>query len=160
MSDDDETESDDRMGRADRIRSTREGRRNQSRRSRSDGDADNSERQQTDTQTSQTSQREQTSQSSQVSQRNEESTASQPVKDRPHRTVYLPSSLDDELDSHIDRIQYEAKHETDGKKMQLAKNRHVYPLLVHLGLEQASTMTIDELLATLTETDMLDTPES
>jgi hypothetical protein len=153
MSDDDETESDDRMGRADRIRSTREGRRNQSRRSRSDGDADNSVSQQTETQTSQ---REQTSQ---PSQRNEEITANQPVKDRPHRTVYLPSTLDDELDSQIDRIQYEAKHETDGEKVQLAKNRHVYPLLVHLGLERAGNMTIDELLATLTDTDMLDTPD-
>ena len=152
MSDDGDSgsDSDDRMGRADRIRTTREGRRSQSRRSRSHGDADESESQQTDSQSSQTSQ---------LSQRNGEATANQPVKDRPHRTVYLPSSLDDELDSHIDRIQYEAKHETDGEKVQLAKNRHVYPLIVHLGLEQASEMTIDELLATLTETDVLDTPD-
>lgn len=155
MSDDDESESDDRMGRADRIRSTREGRRNQSRRPRSEEDSSESESQQTEAQTSQTSQRKQTSQ---PSQRNGRTTANQPVKDRPHRTVYLPSSLDEELDSQIDRIQYEAKHKTEGEKVQLAKNRHVYPLLVHLGLERASSMTIDELLVTLAETDTLDTP--
>lgn len=153
---DSDSNSEDRMGRADRIRTTREGQRSQSRRSRSDGDADESERQQTDAQPSQTSQR---TQPSQLSQRNEEAAATQPVKDRPHRTVYLPSSLDDELDSHIDRIQYEAKHETEGEKVQLAKNRHLYPLIVHLGLERARDMTIDELLATLTDTDMLDTPD-
>jgi hypothetical protein len=156
MTDDDKTESDDRMGRADRIRSTREGRRSQSRRSRSEENSAESESQQTENQSSQTSQKAQTSQ---LSQRTEETTATQPVKDRPHRTVYLPSNLDDELDSRIDRIQYEAKHETEGEKVQLAKNRHVYPLIVHLGLEQASNMTIDELLATLTDTDTLDTPD-
>jgi hypothetical protein len=156
MSEDDETESDGRMGRADRIRSTREGRRSQPRRSRSEGDADESESQQTGTQSSQTSQRAQTSQSS---RRNEGNTATQPVKDRPHRTVYLPSALDDEFDSQIDRIQYEAKHETEGEKVQLAKNRHVYPLIVHLGLERVGEMTIDELLATLAEADTLDAPD-
>jgi hypothetical protein len=155
MSGDDETESDDRMGRADRIRSTREGRRSQSRRSRSEAGSDESENQQS-SQTSQSSQRAQTSQDS---QRGEGNTTNQPVKDRPHRTVYLPSALDDEFDSQIDRIQYEAKHETEGEKVQLAKNRHVYPLIVHLGLERAGNMTIDELLATLTEADTLDIPD-
>jgi negative regulator of genetic competence, sporulation and motility len=159
MSDGDETEADGRMGRADRIRSTREGRRSQSRRSRSEGDSDESESEQTATQSSQTSQTAQRTQTSQSSQRNEENTATQPVKDRPHRTVYLPSALDDEFDSQIDRIQYEAKHETEGEKVQLAKNRHVYPLIVHLGLERAGDMTIDDLLATLAEADTLDAPD-
>jgi hypothetical protein len=161
MSDEAGGDSDDRMGRADRIRNTREGRRDQSRRSRSHGDANESEDQQTTSQDSQTSQRAQTSQkeqTSQNSQRSGEATTTQPVKDRPHRTVYLPSTLDDEFDSQIDRIQYEAKHETDGEKVKLAKNRHVYPLLVHLGLEQASSMTIDELLTVLSDTEMLDSP--
>jgi negative regulator of genetic competence, sporulation and motility len=165
MTENDETDSDDRMGRADRIRNTREGRRSQSRRSRSDADSDESENQQTESQTSQPSQPSQNSQNSQktqtsqISQRDGESMDKQPVKDRPHRTVYLPSALDEEFESQIDRIQYEAKHETEGEKVQLAKNRHVYPLLVHLGLERANNMAIDELLATLTETDTLDTPD-
>jgi len=157
MSDESNTESDDRMGRADRIRTTREGRRSESRRSQSHRDTDESESQQTETQSSQREQREQTSQSS---QRTEGDSAKQPVNDRPHRTIYLPTALDDEFDSQIDWIQYEAKHETDGEKVKLAKNRHVYPLIVSLGLERASDMTIDELLAMLTETDMLDTPDN
>lgn len=159
MSDESESESDERMGRADRIRNTREGRRDQSGRSRSERDAGEAESQQTDDRSSQTSQTSQRAQTSQASQRNRGSTNKQPVKDRPHRTVYLPTDLDDEFESQIDRIQYEAKHETEGEKMELAKNRHVYPVIVYLGLERANAMTIDELLATLTETDVLDTPD-
>jgi hypothetical protein len=55
-----------------------------------------------------------------------------------------------------DRLQYETKSE-EGVK--LAKNRHTYPLIVYLGLERASDMTPDEVLTTLRETDILDTPE-
>ena len=98
----------------------------------------------------------QTAQTSQRSQRNEQGTQKQPVKQRPHRTIYLPDDLDDEFESVIDRLQYETKSE-EGVK--LAKNRHTYPLIVYLGLERASDMTPDEVLTTLTETDILDTPE-
>ncbi|EMA56479.1 hypothetical protein [Halococcus thailandensis] len=161
MSDEGESESDDRMGRADRIRNTREGRRDSSRRSRS-GDSessapDESTSEEQTAQTSQRSQRPQNSQTSQKEQRNEQDTQKQPVKQRPHRTIYLPDDLDDEFESVIDRLQYETKSE-EGVK--LAKNRHTYPLIVYLGLERASDMTPDEVLTSLTETDILDTPES
>jgi hypothetical protein len=163
MSDEGESESDDRMGRADRIRNTREGRRDSSRRSRSatseSSESDESTSEEPTAQTSQqsqTSQNSQNSQTSQRSQRNEQSGQKQPVKERPHRTIYLPDDLDTELESQIDRILYEPKQE-EGVK--LAKNRHAYPLIVYLGLSRASEMAADELLATLAETDMLDTPE-
>jgi hypothetical protein len=160
MSDEADSESDDRMGRADRIRNTREGRRDSSRRSRS-GDSesspsDESTSEEQTAQTSQHSQRSQNSQTSQSSQRNEQGTQKQPVKQRPHRTIYLPDDLDNEFESVIDRLQYETKSE-EGVK--LAKNRHTYPLIVYLGLERANDMTPDEVLTTLTETDILDTPE-
>lgn len=157
MSDEADSESDDRMGRADRIRNTREGRRDSSRRSRS-GDSESSASGEStdDGQSAQTSQRSQNSQTSQREQRNEQGTQKQPVKQRPHRTIYLPDDLDDEFESVIDRLQYETKSE-EGVK--LAKNRHTYPLIVYLGLERASDMTPDEVLTTLTETDILDTPE-
>lgn len=151
MSDEADSESDDRMGRADRIRNTREGRRDSSRRSRS-GDSESSA---SDESTSE-EQTAQTSQHSQRTQRNEQGAKKQPVKQRPHRTIYLPGDLDDEFESVIDRLQYETKSE-EGVK--LAKNRHTYPLIVYLGLERASDMTPDEVLTTLTETDILDTPE-
>ena len=163
MSDEADSESDDRMGRADRIRNTREGRRDSSRRSRS-GDSESSvpDESTSEEQTAQTSQRSQrsqnsqNSQTSQSSQRNEQGTQKQPVKQRPHRTIYLPEDLDEEFESMVDRLQYETKSE-EGVK--LAKNRHTYPLIVYLGLERASDMTPDEVLTTLTETDILDTPE-
>lgn len=152
MSDETDSESDDRMGRADRIRNTREGRRDSSRRSRSgDSELSASDESTNDGQSAQTSQ------TSQREQRNEQGTQKQPVKQRPHRTIYLPDNLDDEFESVIDRLQYETKSE-EGVK--LAKNRHTYPLIVYLGLERASDMTPDEVLTTLTETDILDTPES
>lgn len=164
MTDEEKSESDDRMGRADRIRNTREGRRDRSDRSRSaasessGSDESPSEEQTAQTsQQSQASQNSQSSQTSQRSQRNEQSEQKQPVKERPHRTVYLPDALDAELESQVDRILYEPKQE-EGVK--LAKNRHAYPLIVYLGLARASEMAADELLATLAEADMLDTPES
>jgi hypothetical protein len=154
MNDETDSESDDRMGRADRIRNTREGRRDSSRRSRS-GDSESfaSDKSTSEEQTAQTSQR---SQNSQRSQKNEQGTQKQPVKQRPHRTIYLPDDLDDEFESVIDRLQYETKSE---EGVRLAKNRHTYPLIVYLGLERASDMSPDEVLTTLTETDILDTPE-
>jgi hypothetical protein len=155
MNDETDSESDDRMGRADRIRNTREGRRDSSRRSRSgDSESSASDESTSEEQTAQTSQR---SQNSQRPQKNEQGTQKQPVKQRPHRTIYLPDDLDDEFESVIDRLQYETKSE-EGVK--LAKNRHTYPLIVYLGLERASDMTPDEVLTTLREADILDTPES
>jgi len=83
----------------------------------------------------------------------EQSAQKELVKERPHRTIYLPERLDDDLETAIDTLLFEAKTQWDAP---LGKNRHAYPLLVYLGLERASEMDVEELLDVLDEVTELD----
>lgn len=147
----------DRMDRAERIRNKREGRSGtRASDERTSEDSQTSQREQTE-QSEQTSQTDQPSQSDMSSQPNQTDQSSQttPVKERPHRTIYLPEEIDDDLETAIDTLQFKSKTE-HGRE--LVKNRHAYPLLVYLGLQRANEMDVEELLAVLEETDALDDP--
>lgn len=150
MSDDDEpADQGDRLERADRIRSRREGRSGSSRRPAAGEEDAQTAQSDGGEQPSQTSQTSQSSMSSQSDQRAQK----QPVKDRPHRTIYLPEQLDDDFETAIDTLLFEAKTQHGVK---LGKNRHAYPLLVHLGLQRAEEMDVEALLDLLDTEDALD----
>lgn len=85
-----------------------------------------------------------------------EDTEKKPIKDRPHRTIYFPEELNEELEDTLKTIIFRSDMDED---IELGKNRHVYPLLMYLGLNEANKKDIDELLEVMKESPMLDNPD-
>lgn len=77
------------------------------------------------------------------------------VKDRPHRTVYLPEQVDSELDKAVKTIEFEADTEHD---ISLGRHRHVLPFVVLRGVDAASEMEIDDVLDAMQADDRLVSP--
>jgi hypothetical protein len=77
----------------------------------------------------------------------------QPIKERTHETFYLREDLRRELRriSGQANLDFEMEFNTE-----LEKNRHLRPLLLHLGAKQLENMTPEEIENALDETNILD----
>ena len=123
--------------------------------------------------TSQTEQREQNGQTEATEQRSsvdgtsqmsqtqsdttdERSLDEQPIKERTHETFYLRDDLRRELRriSGQASLDFEMKFDTE-----LEKNRHLRPLLLHLGAKQLEDMDPEAIKSVLNDTDLLDSVE-
>jgi Skp family chaperone for outer membrane proteins len=110
-------------------------------------------------QTSQKDEDEQTSQNGgneQTSQNDEDEQTSQKggnvKKDWNVRSFYLDDDLDERLSTAVKRLDLELS-ESDSE-IDLKKTRHVYPLLVEVGLERLEEMDVTEV------TERLESPDS
>lgn len=67
-----------------------------------------------------------------------------PVKERESKMVYLPKSMEDnEFGLAVTQIQL--TWQQAGKEKDLKKLRHIYPLLIKVGIEGAQDLTADEI---------------
>ena len=176
-SDDGEDEDKDRAQRV-RDRRSRRDRDSRSRDSDNEGEEQTSRTSQTSqtpqtesaSQTNRTSQTEQSEQTEAAEQRSsagntsqmsqtqsdttdKQSLDEQPIKERTHETFYLRDDLRRELRriSGQASLDFEMQFDTE-----LEKNRHLRPLLLHLGAKQLEEMNPEAIENALNETDLLD----
>jgi hypothetical protein len=109
-------------------------------------------------QTEATEQRSSADTTSQMSQTQSDTTDKQsldeqPIKERTHETFYLRDDLRRELRriSGQASLDFEMQFDTE-----LEKNRHLRPLLLHLGAKQLEEMNPEAIENALNETDLLD----
>ena len=159
MSGSDDDGDDQDKDRAQRVRDRRSRR---DRDSRGRGSDDEDEEQTSSTsQTEQTEAAEQRSSADTTSQMSqtqsdttdEQSLDEQPIKERTHETFYLRDDLRRELRriSGQASLDFEMQFDTE-----LEKNRHLRPLLLHLGAKQLEEMNPEAIENALNETDLLD----
>jgi hypothetical protein len=159
MSGSDDDGDDQDKDRAQRVRDRRSRR---DRDSRGRGSDDEDEEQTSSTsQTEQTESAEQRSSAdttSQMSQTQSDTTDDQsldeqPIKERTHETFYLRDDLRRELRriSGQASLDFEMQFDTE-----LEKNRHLRPLLLHLGAKELESMNSEDIENALNETEILD----
>jgi hypothetical protein len=177
MSESSDDGDDDDKDRAQRVRDRRSRRDRDSRDRRGDDEdeeqtSSTSQTQQTSntSQTSQTTQTEQSEQTepteqsgsadttSQMSQTQSDSTEErsldeQPIKERTHETFYLREDLRRELRRITGQASLDFEMEYNAE---LEKNRHLRPLLLHLGAKKLEEMEPEEIENALNETEILD----
>ena len=83
----------------------------------------------------------------------EQSLDEQPIKERTHETFYLRDDLRRELRriSGQASLDFEMQFDTE-----LEKNRHLRPLLLHLGAKELESMNSEDIENALNETEILD----
>ena len=175
MTDDEaDTDNDEEMDRAARVRNrrSRRDRRSKTQES-SDNDSDASSEPSQTAQTSETESEEQTSQieqseqtsstseKDQMTQADATSTTAeprnqQPIKDRTHETFYLRDDLRRELRQISGQSNLDFEFEYG---VELEKNRHLRPLLLYLGAKQMEEMNATDIKDVLDSTDILDSTE-
>ena len=159
MSGSDDDGDDQDKDRAQRVRDRRSRR---DRDSRGRGSDDEDEEQTSSTsQTEQTESAEQRSSADTTSQMSqtqsdttdEQSLDEQPIKERTHETFYLRDDLRRELRriSGQASLDFEMQFDTE-----LEKNRHLRPLLLHLGAKELESMNSEDIENALNETEILD----
>jgi len=159
MSGSDDDGDDQDKDRAQRVRDRRSRR---DRDSRGRGSDDEDEEQTSSTsQTEQTEAAEQRSSADTTSQMSqtqsdttdEQSLDEQPIKERTHETFYLRDDLRRELRriSGQASLDFEMQFDTE-----LEKNRHLRPLLLHLGAKELESMNSEDIENVLNETEILD----
>ena len=163
MTDDEaDTDNDEEMDRAARVRNRRSRRdRRSNTQESSDNDSDASSE---PSQTSQIEQSEQTSSTSekdQMTQADATSTTAeprnqQPIKDRTHETFYLRDDLRRKLRQISGQSNLDFEFEYG---VELEKNRHLRPLLLYLGAKQMEEMSATDIKDVLDSTDILDSTE-
>lgn len=66
------------------------------------------------------------------------------------RYMYVPDDVDGELEAEYERLRYESAKAFGGWKPE--KNRHYYPVLIALGVQQLESMSAEEFLEVVDET--------
>ena len=155
-SDDSEDEDKDRAQRV-RDRRSRRGRDSRGRGSDDEDEEQTSSTSQTE-QTESAEQRSSADTTSQMSQTQSDTTDDQsldeqPIKERTHETFYLRDDLRRELRriSGQASLDFEMQFDTE-----LEKNRHLRPLLLHLGAKELESMNSEDIENALNETEILD----